>query len=72
MSPCESLTTTAVAPPAVTHVRVTTVKAKATPKVKVTVTTKPKSAKIDECLDTVVRGMTWDKVPSLNQANVSF
>jgi hypothetical protein len=38
----------------------------------VTVTTKPKSAKIDECLDTVVRGMTWDKVPSLNQATVSF
>ena len=35
--------TTAVAPPAVTHVRVTTVKAKATPKVKVTVTTKPKA-----------------------------
>jgi hypothetical protein len=38
----------------------------------VTVTTKPKSAKIEDCLDTVVRGMTWDKVPSLNQATVTF
>ena len=38
----------------------------------VTVTTKPKSAKLEECLDTIVRGMTWDKVPSLNQATVSF
>jgi len=35
----------------------------------VTVTTKPKSAKLEECLDTIVRGMTWDKVPSLNQAD---
>ena len=38
----------------------------------VTVTTKPKSAKIEDCLDTVVRGMTWDKVPSLNQATVTL
>ena len=38
----------------------------------VTVTTKPKNGKIEDCLDTVVRGMTWDKVPSLNQVTVSF
>ncbi len=38
----------------------------------VDVTTKPKNAKIEGCLDSVVRGMTWDKVPSLNQANVNF
>jgi len=38
----------------------------------VDVTTKPKNAKLDACLDSVVRGMTWDKVPSLNQANVNF
>jgi len=38
----------------------------------VDVTTKPKNAKIEECLDGVVRGITWDKVPSLNQANVNF
>jgi hypothetical protein len=38
----------------------------------VDVTTKPKNAKIGECLDSVVRGMTWDKVPSLNQVNVNF
>src|SRR4051794_2603446 len=30
----------------------------------VDVTTKPKNAKLDECLDGVVRGMSWDKVPS--------
>jgi hypothetical protein len=38
----------------------------------VDVTTKPKNAKLDACLDSVVRGMSWDKVPSLNQANVNF
>jgi hypothetical protein len=38
----------------------------------VTVTTKPKNAKIEDCLDTVVRGMSWDKVPSLNQSTVTF
>jgi len=38
----------------------------------VDVTTKPKNAKMEECLDGVVRSMTWDKVPSLNQVNVNF
>jgi hypothetical protein len=38
----------------------------------VDVTTKPKSAKLEECLDGVVRGMSWDKVPSLNQVNANF
>jgi hypothetical protein len=38
----------------------------------VDVTTKPKNGKIEECLDAVVRGMTWDKVPSLNHVNVNF
>jgi hypothetical protein len=38
----------------------------------VDVTTKPKNGKIEECLDGVVRGMTWDKVPSLNQVTVNF
>ena len=38
----------------------------------VDVTTKPKNGKIEECLDSVVRGMTWDKVPSLNHVNVNF
>jgi hypothetical protein len=38
----------------------------------VDVTTKPKNPKLEACLDTVVRGMSWDKVPSLNQVNVSF
>ena len=38
----------------------------------VDVTTKPKNGKIEECLDSVVRGMTWDKVPSLNQVTVNF
>jgi hypothetical protein len=36
------------------------------------VSTKPKNAKMEECLDGVVRSMTWDKVPSLNQVNVNF
>jgi hypothetical protein len=38
----------------------------------VDVTTKPKNAKIEECIDGVVRSITWDKVPSLNHANVNF
>jgi hypothetical protein len=38
----------------------------------VDVETKPANAKLGECLDRVVREMTWDKVPSLNQVNVSF
>jgi hypothetical protein len=38
----------------------------------VDVTTKPKNAKLEECLDGVVRSMTWDKVPSLNQVNANF
>jgi hypothetical protein len=38
----------------------------------VDVTTKPKNAKLDECLDGVVRSMSWDKVPSLNQVNANF
>ena len=38
----------------------------------VDVITKPKSAKIDACLDDVVRHITWDKVPSLNQVSVRF
>jgi hypothetical protein len=38
----------------------------------VDVTTKPKNAKLQECLDGVVRSMTWDKVPSLNQVNANF
>jgi hypothetical protein len=35
-------------------------------------TTKPKNAKMEECIDEVVRGMTWTKVPSLNTVNVNF
>ena len=38
----------------------------------VDVTTKPKNAKMEECLDGVVRSMTWEKVPSLNQVTVNF
>jgi hypothetical protein len=38
----------------------------------VDVTTKPKNAKIEACLDGVVRSLTWDKVPSLNEVNVNF
>ena len=38
----------------------------------VDVTTKPKNAKLEECLDGVVRSMSWDKVPSLNQVNANF
>jgi hypothetical protein len=38
----------------------------------VDVTTKPKSPKLEECLDGVVRSMSWDKVPSLNQVNANF
>ncbi|HMJ50433.1 MAG TPA: hypothetical protein VK540_00095 [Polyangiaceae bacterium] len=36
------------------------------------ISSKPKNAKIEECVDGVVRGMTWSKVPSLNTVNVSF
>jgi hypothetical protein len=38
----------------------------------VDVTTKPKNGKLEACLDGVVRGMTWDKVASLNQVTVNF
>jgi hypothetical protein len=38
----------------------------------VDVETKPPNAKLGECLDRVVREMSWDKVPSLNQVTVSF
>jgi hypothetical protein len=38
----------------------------------VDVTTKPKSSKLEACIDEVVRALTWDKVPSLNQVNVTF
>ncbi|HKQ71829.1 MAG TPA: hypothetical protein VJT73_20940 [Polyangiaceae bacterium] len=38
----------------------------------VDVVTKPKNAKLEQCLDGVVRAMSWDKVPSLNQVNVNF
>jgi hypothetical protein len=38
----------------------------------VDVATKPKNVKIEGCLDGVVRGMSWDKVPSLNVVNVTF
>jgi hypothetical protein len=38
----------------------------------VDVTTKPKNAKMEACLDGVVRTMSWDKVPSLNQVTVTF
>lgn len=33
---------------------------------------KPKNAKIEECIDGVVRSMTWDKVQSLNTVSVNF
>lgn len=36
------------------------------------ITSKPKNAKIEECVDGVVRNMTWNKVPSLNTVNVNF
>jgi hypothetical protein len=36
------------------------------------IASKPKNAKIEECVDQVVRGMTWPKVPSLNTVNVNF
>jgi hypothetical protein len=36
------------------------------------ITTKPKNAKIEECVDGVVREMSWSKVPSLNTVNASF
>jgi hypothetical protein len=38
----------------------------------VDVITKPRNAKLEACLDGVVRSMSWDKVPSLNEVNVSF
>ena len=36
------------------------------------ITSKPKNAKIEECVDEVVRSMTWSKVPSLNTVTASF
>lgn len=36
------------------------------------ISSKPKSPKIEECVDGVVRGMSWPKVTSLNTVNVSF
>ena len=36
------------------------------------ISSKPKSVKIEECVDEVVRGMTWKKVPSLNTVTASF
>jgi len=36
------------------------------------ISSKPKNAKIEECVDEVVRGLTWNKVPSLNTVNVNF
>jgi hypothetical protein len=36
------------------------------------ISSKPKNAKIEECVDEIVRGMTWSKVPSLNTVNASF
>jgi hypothetical protein len=36
------------------------------------ISSKPKNAKIEECVDEVVRGMTWSKVPSLNTVNANF
>jgi hypothetical protein len=38
----------------------------------VEVATKPKNAKMEECVDEVVRSMSWSKVPSLNTVNVNF
>jgi hypothetical protein len=36
------------------------------------ISSRPKNAKIEECVDGVVRGMSWSKVPSLNTVNASF
>jgi hypothetical protein len=36
------------------------------------ISSKPKNAKIEECVNEVVRGISWAKVPSLNTVNVSF
>jgi hypothetical protein len=36
------------------------------------ISSKPKNAKIEECVDEVVRSMTWSKVPSLNTVTASF
>ena len=36
------------------------------------ISSKPKNAKIEECVDEVVRNMTWSKVPSLNTVTASF
>jgi hypothetical protein len=36
------------------------------------ITSKPKNAKIEACVDEVVRSMTWSKVPSLNTVNATF
>jgi hypothetical protein len=36
------------------------------------IASKPKNAKIEECVNEVVRTMSWAKVPSLNTVNVNF
>ena len=36
------------------------------------ISSKPKSPKIEECVDEVVRGMSWPKVTSLNTVTASF
>ena len=36
------------------------------------ISSKPKNAKIEECVDEVVRGMAWKKVPSLNTVTANF
>jgi hypothetical protein len=36
------------------------------------VITNPKSPRIEQCVDGVVRSMTWEKVASLNTVTVSF
>jgi hypothetical protein len=36
------------------------------------ISSKPKNAKIEECVDEVVRSMTWPKVTSLNTVTASF
>jgi cytoskeletal protein RodZ len=36
------------------------------------ISSKPKNAKIEECVNEVVRGMSWPKVPSLNTVNANF
>src|SRR4051794_26084622 len=38
----------------------------------VDVITKPKTPRIDGCVDEVIRGLTWDKVASLNTVKINF